>query len=90
MLRGVPVWSSLPQGDPMSVGHRMDEDGYGRASLPVCGRTSEGLFFRRDVRWDQVPVGQRCARCELISEASMAEASFGVGPPVGTLHLAPR
>jgi hypothetical protein len=30
----------------------------------VCGRTTEGLFFRRDHGWDRVPAGQRCPECE--------------------------
>lgn len=64
MLEGVPVWSTRRAGDPASVGHRMEADGFGRPSSPVCGLSTEGLYFRRDHSWDNVPEGQRCPACE--------------------------
>lgn len=61
---GVPVWSTKRQGDPSSVGHRMEGDEYGRPSSPVRGASSDGLYFRRDHDWSDVPERQRCEACE--------------------------
>lgn len=30
---------------------------------PVCGCSTEGLWFRRDVEWERVPAPQRCGGC---------------------------
>ena len=68
----MPVWSTKPQGDPASVGHRMDDDGYGRPSIRVRGRSSEGLIFRRDISWERVPADQRCAPCEQSHASAVA------------------
>lgn len=64
MITSVPVWSTLRAGDPASVGHRMADDEYGRPSVPVCGASSEGLYFRRDHDWGDVPEAQRCDACK--------------------------
>jgi hypothetical protein len=61
---GVPVWSTRRKGDPASVGHRMAGDGYGRPSSPVCGLSSDGLFFRAWTDSEQVPERQRCEACD--------------------------
>lgn len=68
MLGFVPVWSTAAFGDrdtdPWArVCHRMVDDLFGRPGPVVCGRSTEGLFFGRDLDWADVPVGQRCARC---------------------------
>jgi len=64
MIQEVPVWSTRRAGDPASVGHRMEADGFGRPSSPVCGLSSEGLYFRRDHSWADVPAAQRCEACD--------------------------
>jgi hypothetical protein len=65
MIDVVPVWSTKRKGDPASVGHRMEDDGYGRPSGPACGVSSQGLFFRAWLTWDDVPIPQRCPECGL-------------------------
>lgn len=62
--RHVPVWSTLPPGEPGSIGHRMSTDTHGRPSPPVCGQTSNGLWFRLGVEWDDIPERQRCRACQ--------------------------
>ena len=60
----MPCWSTT------SIGHRTQDDAYepcgpdGRPTSPVCGRSTEGLYFRRDHHWEQVPERQRCPRCD--------------------------
>lgn len=63
MIDVVPVWSTRRQGDPTSIGHRMVGDEHGRPGLPVCGGSTHGLWFRRDVTWERVPEPQRCRSC---------------------------
>ena len=46
-MRGV-LWSTHRQGDPRSIEHLMQPDGHGRPTSPVCGLSTEGLWFRRD------------------------------------------
>jgi len=41
----------------------MIDDAHGRPGDPVCGRSTEGLFFRRDHGWPQVPEHQRRHAC---------------------------
>ena len=36
------------QGDPASIGYWMRPDGFGRPTTLVCGRSTEGRWFRRD------------------------------------------
>ena len=55
--------STGPQGDLTSVGHRMVDDSYGRPGTPVCGCSTNGLWFRRDVSGERVPVAQQCSAC---------------------------
>lgn len=62
-MGAVPVWSTERPGSPTSIGHRMTPDGHGRPTTPVCGRSTEGLWFRRDHEWHEVPPGQRCDEC---------------------------
>lgn len=63
----MPVWSTRKPGDPASVGHRMLDDFHGRPMSPVCGCSTEGLWFRRDHEWSQVPGRQRCSICERLA-----------------------
>jgi len=57
------LWSTHRQGDPRSIAHQMEPDGHGRPTSPLCGCSTEGLFFRRDHDWSHVPPAQRCRRC---------------------------
>jgi hypothetical protein len=57
------LWSTRRQGDPLAVGHRMEADGHGRPTSPMCGCSTEGLWFRRDHEWERVPMAQRCPDC---------------------------
>ena len=49
----MPVWSTKRVVTPRSIGHRMEPDGHGQPMSPVCGITTEGLFFRMQLEWDQ-------------------------------------
>lgn len=71
----MPVWSTRRAGDPASVGHLMVDDGYGRPAPPACGASSEGLFFRRDHDWADVPEGQRCEGCAVAARRLVGAAS---------------
>jgi hypothetical protein len=59
----MPVWSTRRQGDPSSLAHRMKPDAHGRPTTSACGRSTDGLWFRRDVEWERVPETQRCPEC---------------------------
>lgn len=61
----MPVWSTAPPGDPTAVAHRMHEDFHGRPTLPICGRTSHGLYLRAWTDWDRVPLERRCGPCDV-------------------------
>lgn len=47
-------------------------DGYGRPTSPACGLSSEGLFYRRDHDWEDVPERQRCPGCVQAGERLVA------------------
>lgn len=63
MISLMPVWSTLAQGDPASVGHRMSHDDHGRPGPPICSCSTNGLYFRKDLTWEQVPLTHRCVAC---------------------------
>jgi hypothetical protein len=80
MISPMPVWSTRRAGDPASIGHRMIDDSFGRPTLPACGLSSDGLFFRRDHDWEQVPERQRCRLCGSQSSSVLTSTSSLVAP----------
>jgi hypothetical protein len=57
----------------------MEPDGHGRPTMPVCGISTEGLWFRRDHVWAQVPERQRCRDCEALQVGKDDELCSVVG-----------
>ena len=70
MIGALPVWSTKRPDDPASIGHRMQPDSHGRPMTPVCLRTTNGLWFRRNFAWNDVPEHQRCPDCAAVPEAA--------------------
>ena len=64
-------WAACPSGPRNAQGHQprsataRPRTGYRRPTTPICGRSTDGLWFRRDHEWHQVPPGQRCDECNV-------------------------
>lgn len=73
--RAMALWSTGPPGDPTSVGHLQLEDYHGRPTGPLCGLSSNGLYYRVQLSWEAVPGAQRCPECDERAGSPMPPAS---------------
>lgn len=78
----MPGWSTGPKGAPGSVGHRMGRDHHGRPGSPLCGCSTDGLWWRGELDWEQVPPAQRCPDSDRpVGSAATGEVSDAVQGP---------